>query len=199
MSGRFAIAMAALAVISASTTAVAQAPAGQPSTLRPYRINPGDVLEIYVWGDERLQREVRVLPDGTFAFPLAGQVNALGKLPSEIETLIANGLRSEYREQVPQVTVSVKEPAGLQFVVAGKVNSPGAFTPGRYVNVLEAISMAGGPSEFANLGDVAIIRKEGGRLTVMKVRLTDLMKGSSSARELEGLPQLESGDSVVVP
>ena len=170
-----------------------------PASLRPYRINPGDDIEIYVWGEERLQRIVRVLPDGTFSFPLVGQVDALNKLPHEIETAIATGLKSQYRDNVPQVTVSVKAAAGLQFTVAGKVKGPGAFTPGRYVNVLEALMMAGGPADFADVGGVTILRKTGGHMSAIKVRLTDLLKGNPSQRDLSGLPQLESGDTVIVP
>ena len=93
---------------------------------------------------------VLVLPDGTFAFPLVGQVTAIGRLPSEIERLITVGLQPQYKGPVPQVTVSVKKPSGYQFSVIGKVRSPGTFTPGRYVNALEALAIAGGPSEFAN-------------------------------------------------
>src|SRR5687768_9672940 len=71
----------------------------QPSSA--YRINSGDELEVYVWGEERLQRSVRVLPDGTFAFPLVGQVVAQGKLPQELERTISEQLREQYRGQVP--------------------------------------------------------------------------------------------------
>ena len=167
--------------------------------IRAYRINPGDELEVYVWGEERLQRAVKVLPDGTFAFPLAGQMNALNKLPREVEQDIQKGLAAQYRDQVPQVTVSVKNPAGLQFTVAGKVRSPGSFTPGRYVNVLEAISMAGGPADFANLNDITVIRKQGAKLTALRVHLSELLKGRVDEGTMNNLLQLESGDSVVVP
>lgn len=166
---------------------------------RAYRINPGDEIEIYVWGEERLQRAVRVLPDGTFSFPLVGQIDALNKLPRDIEIEISRGLKSQYRDNVPQVTVMVRAAVGLQFSVAGKVRSPGAFTPGRYLNVLEALAMAGGPAEFADVGGVTILRKTGGRLTAIKVRLSDVLKGNPSARDLAGLPQIESGDTVIVP
>lgn len=193
----------AVAMLSLSpAVARAQAPAAGVSAeqaLRAYRVNPGDELEIYVWGEERLQRTVKVLPDGTFAFPLVGQVSALGKLPADLERTISQGLQSQYRDRVPQVTVSVRNPSGLQFTVAGRVRTPGSFTPGRYLNVLEAVSLAGGPAEFADLGNVSIIRKTGSRLTVMKVRLTDVLKGNPSSRDLAGLPQLESGDTVIVP
>ncbi|WP_236697422.1 polysaccharide biosynthesis/export family protein [Sphingomonas sp. Leaf357] len=171
-----------------------------PSTpIKAYRINPGDEIEVYVWGEERLQRTVKVLPDGTFAFPLVGQVDAMNKLPQEVEAAVAVGLKSQYRDTVPKVTVSVRQPTGLQFSVAGKVRTPGAFTPGRYINVLEALTMAGGPADFANLSEVTILRKVGGRLTAIKVRLTDVLKGNPSPRDLSGIPQLESGDTVIVP
>jgi polysaccharide export outer membrane protein len=198
---RATIAIASVMFIGLPSVAPAQVSvsAAAPQPLRAYRINPGDELEVYVWGEDRLQRIVKVLPDGTFAFPLVGQINALGKLPADLEKAISQGLQSQYRDRVPQVTVSVKSPAGLQFTVAGRVRTPGSFTPGRYLNVLEAVSLAGGPAEFADLGNVSIIRKSGSRLSVIKVRLTDVLKGNPSNRDLEGLPQLESGDSVIVP
>src|SRR4051794_22525665 len=100
----------------------AAAPAQQAAGIAPgpaYRISPGDDLEIMVWGDERLQRVVRVLPDGSFGFPLVGQVMAAGLLPSELERVITVALRPQYRDVVPQVTVTVKNPNGYQFSVIG--------------------------------------------------------------------------------
>jgi polysaccharide export outer membrane protein len=190
---------AAVGLLALAVPTVAQSAPNASTQLRAYRINPGDEVEIYVWGEERLQRIVKVLPDGTFSFPLVGQIDALGKLPADIETLVSKGLRSQYRDTVPQVTVSVKSPMGLQFSVAGKVKAAGAFTAGRYVNVLEALVMAGGPADFADVGNVAILRKSGTGLNVIKVRLTDILKGNPSGRDLAGLPQLESGDTVIVP
>ena len=179
----------------------ARTPGPASAPLRPYRINPGDELEVYVWGEERLQRVIRVLPDGTFSFPLVGRVEALGRLPTDIETVIAKGLVAQYRGAVPQVTVSVRNPSGLQFSVAGKVRSPGTFTPGHYLNVLEALSIAGGPTEFADLGNVTILRKNGDQLTSRRVRLSDAWKGNLDKRDLvaDGFPQIQSGDTVIVP
>lgn len=189
----------ALVAVSAASVPAQSPPAPRAAQPRPYRINPGDEIEVYVWGEQRLQRDIKVLPDGTFSFPLAGEINALNKLPSEIEREISAGLKSQYRDTVPQVTVSVKAPLGMQFSVAGKVRSPGAFTAGRYVNVLEALTMAGGPADFADVGNVRILRKSGTGLTVIKVRLSDVLKGNPSERDLSGLPQLETGDTVIVP
>lgn len=166
---------------------------------RAYTINPGDQIEVYVWGEERLQRSIRILPDGTFSFPLVGRVVAQGMLPEQIEQAISKGLASQYRGEPPQVTVSVQTPSGFIFSVIGRVRSPSSFTPGRYVNLVEAISMAGGPDEFANLDNVTIIRKNGNELTSFKFRLGGAMKGNLSPEAARAIPQMQTGDTVIVP
>lgn len=187
---------AALAQAGKAGPAAATAPGG---TAAAYRINPGDELEVYVWGEDRLRRVVKVLPDGSFSYPLVGRVEAAGKLPSELEQVITRGLASQFREQVPQVTVSITAPSGFSFSVMGKVRSPNTFAPGKYVNVLEAIGLAGGPSEFAQTNDVVVLRKQNGGVTPIRVRLTDALRGNANARDLASLPVLQAGDTVVVP
>ena len=174
-------------------------PAAPPAAGPAYRINPGDDIEIMVWGDERLQRAVRVLPDGTFAFPLVGQVVAAGQLPADLERVISAALQPQYRGAVPQVTVSVKNPSGYQFSVVGKVKAPGTYTPGRYVNALEAISIAGGPTEFASVGNVSILRKSGQQLQTIRVRLSNILKGDTQGISEADIPFIQSGDTLVVP
>ncbi|MCP3730813.1 polysaccharide biosynthesis/export family protein [Sphingomonas sp. MG17] len=199
----FAGALLGSTLILDTTASAAQQPRQQGSApaAQPYRINAGDEIEIYVWGEERLQRTVRVLPDGSFAFPLVGQVMAANRSPGEIEAEISKGLAPQFRNQVPQVTVSVRQPSGYRFSVVGKVRTPGSFTPGTYVNVLEAIAFAGGPSEFADTANVVILRKEGPSLTPIRIRLADMLKGNPSGRDLasNGVPELRSGDTVIVP
>lgn len=171
-----------------------------PSAASTYRINAGDELEVYVWGEERLQRKVKVLPDGTIAFPLVGQIVVQGFLPADVERLITTGLSAQYVGAVPQVTVSVVVPSGMQFSVMGRVKSPGTFSPGRYINVLEALSMAGGPAEFANLDNVLIIRKSGSQLRTLNARLASLFKVGTDSRDVAGgnILQIETGDTVIV-
>jgi polysaccharide export outer membrane protein len=200
-------ACAFLAGFMAVSPAVAQVanvaqPASATRQFAPdYRINPGDELEIYVWGEERLQRTVRILPDGSFAFPLVGQISAQGRLPQEIERTISEGLKDQYRGQVPQVTVSVKNPAGLQFAVMGKVNSPGTFTPGRYVTILDALALAGGPADFANLDAILVIRKNGTQMTTERFRLSQLFKSGAGNEDVQraNIQRIESGDTIIVP
>ena len=173
----------------------------QAAQASEYRINAGDELEIYVWGEERLQRSVKVLPDGTIAFPLVGQLVAQGLLPQELELAISDRLRGQYRGEVPQVTVSIVAAAGMQFSVMGRVKAPGTFTPGRYVTVLEALSMAGGPNEFANLDNVLVIRKEGDRIRAFRLRLSAVFRGGGNldAGALASIATIQPGDTVIVP
>jgi polysaccharide export outer membrane protein len=192
--------IAGLLFIQIAIPEVAAAQSPTAATAGPaYRINPGDEIEVMVWGDERLQRAVRVLPDGTFAFPLVGQVVAAGQLPAELERIITAALRPQYRGVVPQVTVSVRNPSGYTFSVVGKVRAPGTYTPGRYVNALEALTIAGGPTEFASVGNVSILRKSGMRLQTIRVRLSDALKGDTSRLTESDIPFIQSGDTLVVP
>jgi len=164
-----------------------------------YRINPGDQLLVSVWGDDRLNQSVRVLPDGTFAFPLVGQVMAAGQLPADLERIIRAALQPQYRGVVPQVMVSVTNPSGYTFSVIGKVNSPGTFTPGRYVNALEALTIAGGPAQFASVGNAVILRKYGTQIQTIRVRLSDAIRGDARRLTEADIPFIQSGDTLVVP
>ena len=197
MCGRL-VAAAFIVLALASTPGAAQQTSAA-SVGPAYRIHPGDEIEIMVWGDARLQRILRVLPDGTIAFPLAGQIVAGGQLPTDIERLITAALRPQYRGAVPQVTVMVKNPSGYQFSVIGKVQSPGTFTPGRYVNALEAISIAGGPTQFAQLGNVSIVRHNGGQIHRLPVRLNRALSGSVQQLGPWDVPPIVGGDTIIVP
>lgn len=166
-----------------------------------YQINPGDQLEISVWREDGLQREVMVLPDGTISFPLVGVIRAAGKTTAIIEQEITAGLANYFVDAtVPDVTVTVVSTSGLQFSVIGKVQSPGIFTPGRNVTLLEALSFSGGVTEFASLSNVVVVRKSGESLTVIPVNLSKVLRSRSvSVEEVSALPMIRSGDTIIVP
>ena len=124
---------------------------------------------------------------------------AAGQLPSDIQRIITAGLRPQYKDVVPQVTVLIKTPGGYQFSVIGKVKSPGTFTPGRYVNALEAIGIAGGPSEFAQTNKIRIIRKVGFGLQTIPLQLGAALKGDFDQLTAQQVPPIQSGDTLVVP
>lgn len=188
----------ALALLVRPEVGFAQAPvAGAKPAASTYRISPGDQLQIYVWGDERLQRALTVLPDGTFAFPLAGTIQAAGHTPNEIEAQLSKLLAPQYKGVDQQVTVSVAAPAGMQYSVIGKVRAPGNFSPTRYVNVLNALAQAGGPTDFADIGNIVILRTTGGRSEVIRAHLSNVLKGRPS--DNEQIPLIQAGDTVIVP
>lgn len=187
---------------SETTVAAPVAASRQPTpSVSSYRINSGDQVEINVWGEERLQRDLTVLPDGTVAFPLVGQLRVAGLLPQEVEKMVSERLKSQYRGEVPFVTVSVKAPAGMRYSILGHVRSPGVFPMNRYLNVLEALSQAGGPDEFANVDSIVIIRQDGNQSRAQRVKLGSVLKGGVSERDLAnaGLVQIAPGDVIIVP
>jgi len=188
------------AVAQESPAATTSVPATTDAQL--YRINAGDILEVFVWGEERLQRQVRVLPDGTFVFPLAGTLVAEGRTPADIADEIRFRIQNQFREVVPEVTVSVSETAGLRIYVVGKVGAPGSFSVGRYVNPLQALALAGGPAEFADVDNALLLRESPSGQIAHRVRLNDVLKGARRVNEGEQLPELapmKSGDVLVIP
>jgi polysaccharide export outer membrane protein len=199
-------AFAALPVVAAaqeaaSTQALTVA-AAAPHSDGQYRINSGDELDVFVWGEERMQRAVRVQPDGTIAFPLAGTIKAVDRNVTDVAAEIRERIAVNYRSTVPDVTVSVREAAGMRFYVVGKVRTPGSYTSGTSVNVLQAISVAGGTSEFADIKHAVILRQTPTGQVVEPVKLSTLLKGG---RALDAgalatpLPILLSGDVLVIP
>lgn len=196
---------ACVLVNAAAPGAFAQAPASGTvtpgATLGDYRVNPGDELQVSVWREDQLQRTVTVLPDGTLSFPLVGRIEGAGRTTREIEQSIIQRLASKYVDgNVPDVTVAVSKTSGLQFSVIGKVRSAGIFTPGRYVTVIEALTYAGGVDEFASLDNVVIVRKTDTGTTIIPVRLSSILRGRSvSVEDVNRLPVLLSGDTIIVP
>ena len=171
-------------------------------TRSEYRLNAGDALEIFIWSEERMQREVRVLPDGTFAFPLAGTIHAEGKTAREVGTEIQSRIGQYYRGGTPEVTVSVKDTSGMRFYVIGKVRSPGSYSVGRTINALQALTLAGGPAEFANLDKAIILRETLTGNTVERISLADVLKGAralDAGEQPQTIPLLRSGDVLVIP
>jgi polysaccharide export outer membrane protein len=165
-----------------------------PSTDRAiYRINAGDTLEISVWKEEDLQREVLVRPDGGFSFPLAGEILAEGRTVREIR----EELESRLARYIPDLvsTVTVVAVTGNSIFVIGQVNKPGTFIMNPVLDVMQALSLAGGMTPFASLKNIRILRREDGVQTAIRFDFTDVAEG----RSLEQNIQLRSGDVVVVP
>lgn len=158
-----------------------------------YTVKPGDTLVISVWKEPDLQGEVLVTPDGAFAFPLVGQIEARGKTVTQLQQAITERL-SKYISD-PVVTVSVRDIRGNKVYVIGQVNKPGEFIVNPRVDVMQALSMAGGTTPFASLGNIIILRRKGTQQEALRFDFTEVAKGKNLGQNIE----LTAGDVVVVP
>jgi polysaccharide export outer membrane protein len=158
-----------------------------------YQVQPGDVLSVSVWREEELTQSVIVRPDGQISFPLVGEARAAGQTIEDLRTLIAERLTKYIPD--PVVTVSVEQLTGNTIYIIGKVNRPGAFQIVRNVDVMQALSMAGGTSTYASLNNIKILRRDNGRQRALEFEYGDVEKG----KNLEQNIVLQAGDVVVVP
>ena len=164
-----------------------------PAVDAAYVVQPGDVLEITVWKEKELQGEVLVRPDGGLSFPLAGDVEAGGHTIEEIRRVLASRLAKYIPD--PAITVAVKAATGSRIFVVGKVNRPGDFSLSRPLDVMQALSLAGGTTAYADVNGIRILRRDGPRQVVFHFRYDDVRRGEKLAQNI----LLHSGDTVVVP
>jgi polysaccharide export outer membrane protein len=158
-----------------------------------YTVKPGDTLSISVWKEPDLQKETLVRPDGSFSFPLVGEVDAKGKTVADLNKFVSQKLAKFISD--PVVTVSIQEIKGNKVYVIGQVNRPGEFIMNPSVDVMQVLSMAGGTTPFASLGDIVILRRTPAGKQSLPFRYNDVVKG----RKMDQNIDLQAGDVVVVP
>lgn len=159
----------------------------------PYTINPGDLLEISVWKEVDLQRQVLVRPDGAFSFPLSGEIMAKGRTIQAVQLELTRRLEAYIPDLV--VTVTVAEIRGNKIFVIGQVKTPGEFVVNPRVDVIQALSIAGGMTPFAQGNNIKILRRKNGKQTILEFRYNDIVKGQNLSQNI----LLEVGDVVLVP
>ncbi len=182
---------ALVSFIVASLAANAQDVAGGDQA--GYLVNAGDRLEISVWKEEDLQREVLVRPDGAFSFPLAGELLAKGRTVNEIRKELESRLARYIPDLVSTVTVVAVD--GNSIYVIGQVKNPGSFVMNPVLDVMQALSLAGGTTPFASVKNIIILRREHGVQTAHRFDYSDVAEG----RSLDENILLRSGDVVIVP
>lgn len=158
-----------------------------------YKLHAGDSITVSVWKELDLQRKVMIRPDGRFSFPLAGEVQAAGRTPDEVRVEIENQLKKFIPEAV--VTVIVEDFAGNRVYVIGQVTKPGMFIMNPQLNVLQALSLAGGSTPFAKLDNISVIRGSGTSQQTLPFHYNQVVDGKSLQQNIA----LQSGDVVVVP
>ncbi len=180
-----------------ASRAPVSAPTGPPAqaaaVLGTYLLGPGDQIDVHVWRNPDLSRSVPVRPDGVISLPLAGELMATGKTVAQLNAEITT-LLEEY-VQYPTVTVTVTQVRGMVVYVTGRVARSGTLTLDRPINVVQAITMAGGVQEFADRNGVVVIRMVDGQQVRIPFRYGDAVKGKGNIAELI----LQAGDVVYVP
>jgi polysaccharide biosynthesis/export protein len=185
---------------------LAPAGAGQPApraaavasniegpTSRAYLLQPGDILQVTVWKETELTNEVVIRPDGGLSYALAGDMQAAGRTIAELTAMLETRIRKFEPDAV--VTISIKSAAGNRVYVIGKVNHPGDFPLNRPTDVMQALSLAGGATPFADTNAIRILRRDGDHEKAISFRYHDIERG----RKLDQNILLQSGDTVVVP
>ncbi len=158
-----------------------------------YIIGPGDVLEISVWKDDTLSREIIVPPDGVISFPLIGDIDVKKMTVSDLRSQVTRKL-SEF---IPDATVTVilKQINSLKAYVIGKVRNPGEYSINLETNVMQLLSKAGGLNPYASESKIHILRQVKGNIVRIPFNYSEILKG----RNLDQNIMLKRGDVVVVP
>ena len=159
----------------------------------PYLLNPGDIMRISVWNEEALQQEVLVLPDGSISFPLVGILQVAGRSPAQVQAELGEKLSRLIPD--PEINLTVQAVDGNSLFIIGKVNQPGRFPMTRPIDVVQALSLAGGFTPYAKQDSIQILRRNGSRQRIIRFDYTQIADGEA----LETNIILQSGDTIVVP
>lgn len=158
-----------------------------------FLLGPGDVIEVSVWRDDDLTRELIIRPDGMISLPLVNEVQAAGKTVEELRVEIEKRMA----EWVPDSPVSVVllTLSSPKVYVVGKVARPGVYIMSEDMTVIQVLALAGGMTTFSDDDDILIIRRDGEGSTVLRFDYSDMEKG----RKLDQNIVLNPGDTIVVP
>jgi polysaccharide export outer membrane protein len=159
-----------------------------------YVVGADDVLSINVWKEPEVSRTVPVRSDGKISLPLAGEVQASGQTPLQLEKELASKLKSFISE--PEVTVIVTEVKSQKFNILGQVSKPGTYPLTNASTVLDAIAIAGGFRDFAKQKSIYVLRQnpDGGQ-SRLPFNYKEVIKGKNSAQNIK----LQPRDTIVIP
>ena len=172
-----------------SNTSTAQTAENDPS----YKIGAQDVLNISVWKEPDLTQTVPVRPDGKISMPLLNDVQAAGLTPTELRDHIAEALKKYVTD--PVVTVIVTQINSERVYITGEVTHPGAFPLVPGMTILQALSSAGGFTNFANTKKIYMFRTVNGKRVDFPFNYKDVIHG----KKLDENVVLQAGDTIVVP
>jgi polysaccharide export outer membrane protein len=159
-----------------------------------YVIGPGDIIGVNVWKEPDVSKAVPVRSDGKISLPLAGELQASGITPKELEQAISGRLQSYISD--PEVTVIVQEIRSQRFNILGQISKPGTYILTDSTSILDAIAMAGGFRDFARQKSIYVLRtRADGTQERLPFNYKQVIKGGSEAQNIK----LEPHDTIVVP
>jgi len=158
-----------------------------------YVIGPDDILKISVWKETDLTTSMPVRPDGKISLSLLGDITAAGLTPMQLGAIITEDLKKYIAD--PRVTVVVTAMNSHKFFILGEVQHTGSFPVLPNMTVLQALSNAGGFSEFADRKGVYVLRNENGTQTKLRFNYKQVLKGKNMKENIV----LKPGDTIVVP
>jgi polysaccharide export outer membrane protein len=159
----------------------------------PYLIGATDVLNIFVWKEPDLTRDVVVLPDGKITYPLIGELKAQGRTVTELKEAISDRLKDYVT--APEVTVVVTQINSRRIYTLGKLGQSGPFPLTPNMTVLQALSTAGGLTEWADEKNILIIRREGNKEIQHRFNYKEYVSGKNMEQNI----LLKPNDTIVVP
>lgn len=158
-----------------------------------YHLHAGDTVRVSVWREPDLLQELLVRPDGGITFPLIGDVVVAGLTLELAQT----ALKQRLEKFVPdaEVHITLLSAAGNAAYVIGKVNRPGPVVLSGTVTVVQALSVAGGATVYADTDEIRVLRECGGKQQTFTVNYADIERGTNLGQNIA----LKGGDVVVVP
>ena len=164
-----------------------------------FLLGPEDIIDVVVWRNIDLTRnDIVIRPDGKVSLPLIGDVTAEGLTADQLAKNITEKYKA-YKEN-PAVSVSVKAVNSYRIYVLGEVRSPGTFPLKSYATVLQAISIAGGFTEFASKNAIQVVRHTVDENGMSKeIRIPVNYDSLLSEKGTDYNFTLRSGDTIVVP
>jgi polysaccharide biosynthesis/export protein len=158
-----------------------------------YVIGAQDVLDINVWKEPDVSRTVPVRPDGKISLPLLNDVQAAGLTPAQLAAQVTDSLKKYVTN--PQVTVIVTVINSQRVYILGEVTRPGAFPLIPGMSVLQALSSAGGFTQFAKVKSIFVRRFENGKEEKFPFNYREVIGGKKPEQDI----LLKAGDTIVVP
>lgn len=156
-----------------------------------YVINSGDTMQIEVWQNQQLTRRVTVRPDGKITLPLVNDVPASGETVPAFQKRLTARLKQFIKD--PIVSVTVQRFSSKRIYINGLVRNAAAFNFTGEMYMLQAMTLAGGLSPFAE-GCAVVVRGKDKGFVRYAVPLEPLLSGTDLKENI----QLQPNDVITV-